>query len=95
MDVSSHNILQLLLLKSPFQNKSMWSVDAAIRSQLSKEIVLEMIQRTVKTGCLVVDVGEDGSLGSFSKYKWWWEGDFLAETEGGIVLTKDSEYPMQ
>jgi hypothetical protein len=51
-----------------------------------------MIQGTVKTGRLVIDVGEDGSLGSFSVDKGGWKRDFLAETEGGIVFTKNSKY---
>jgi hypothetical protein len=48
----------------------------------------------MKTGCLVVDIGEDGALGTFSVDKGGRESDFLAQTEGRIVLTENSEHTM-
>lgn len=51
-----------------------------------------MVEWTMKTSCLVVDVGEDCALGTFTENEGGWESDFFAETEGGIVFTENTEY---
>ena len=70
----------------------MGSIDGAVRSKFSEKVVLEVVEGTVKMGCLVVDIGEDGTFGTFAENEGGWESDFLAEAEGGVVFTEDTEY---
>ena len=54
-----------------------------------------MVQRSVKSNGLVVDVGENGSFGALTKDKRGREGDFLAQTKRGIILAENTKHPVQ
>jgi hypothetical protein len=43
----------------------------------------------------VVDIGKDCLLRTFTEDERRWESDFFSESERGIILAKDAEYPVQ
>jgi hypothetical protein len=49
----------------------------------------------VETNGHVVDVGKDGTFGTFAEDKRRRESDFLAESEGWIIFSKNSEHAMK
>ena len=54
-----------------------------------------MVEWAVETNRHVVDVGKDGTFGTFPEDKRWRESDFLPESEGRVIFSKNSEHTMK
>jgi hypothetical protein len=95
MNIPSHDILQLFLLESTFENETVRPVYRPICTQFREKIVFEMVERTVETDRHVVDVGKDGTFGTFAEDERWGKCDFFAESKRGVIFSKDSKHSME
>ena len=95
MNITSHNVLQLFLLEPTLENETVGPVYRAVSSQLSEKIVFEMVEGSVETNRHVVDVGKDGTFGTFPEDKRRRESDFFAESKGWVIFSKNSEHAMK
>ena len=95
MNIPSHDVLQLLLLEPTLENETVGPVYGTISTQLGEKVVFEMVEWSVETNRHVVYVGKDGTFGTFPEDKRWRESNFLAESEGWVIFSKNSEHAMK
>jgi hypothetical protein len=46
----------------------------------------------METDRLIVDICENGTFGAFAEDEGGWKGDFLSETERGVIFAENTEY---
>ena len=71
-NITTEDVLDLLLLETTLDNKTSRSIDGTTGTQLSEQVLGDVLIGTLHALANLVDIGEDRLLVSFTETLWWW-----------------------
>jgi len=92
-DVSSKDVLNLLLLETTLDDQSLATIDGATRTQFGKQVRGDVLVSSLHTLTDFVQVGKDSLLVTFTETLWWRNlvASGSARCVVGVLLCQKSE----